>query len=73
MPLSPSETIRILESIDHRPKKNLGQNFLIDGNIVQKSLSMASIKQDVPVVEIGPGLGTLTKQLLNYGHKSICC
>ena len=69
MPLSPSETIRILESIDHRPKKNLGQNFLIDGNIVQKSLSMASIKQDVPVVEIGPGLGTLTKQLLNYGHK----
>ena len=30
---------------------------------------MASIKQDVPVVEIGPGLGTLTKQLLNYGHK----
>jgi len=68
MPLSPSETIRLLDSINHKPKKKLGQNFLIDGNIVLKSLNMASLDRDTQVVEIGPGLGTLTKQLLSKGH-----
>ena len=68
MPLSPSETTRLLDSINHRPKKKLGQNFLIDGNIVRKSLTMADLPSGIPVVEIGPGLGTLTKQLLDRGH-----
>ncbi|MBT7650430.1 MAG: ribosomal RNA small subunit methyltransferase A [Opitutae bacterium] len=68
MPLSPSETTRLLDSINHRPKKKLGQNFLIDGNIVRKSLIMADLPYRIPVVEIGPGLGTLTKQLLDQNH-----
>ena len=68
MPLSPSETTRLLDSINHRPKKKLGQNFLIDGNIVRKSLTMADLPCGIPVVEIGPGLGTLTKQLLDRNH-----
>ena len=68
MPLSPSETSKLLEKIDHRPKKKLGQNFLIDGNIVHKSIAMANLLPEIPVIEIGPGLGTLTKQLLDKNH-----
>ena len=40
MPLSPSETSRLLEEFNHRPKKKLGQNFLTDGNIVHKSIAI---------------------------------
>ena len=66
-PLSPSETRALLERIDHRPVRKLGQNFLIDGNIVRKSLELAKIQPGDTVVEIGPGLGTLTQALLNAG------
>ncbi len=68
MPLTPKETPILLKKLGHRPKKKLGQNFLIDGNIVQKSLDMAELPTHLPVVEIGPGLGTLTKRLLEAGH-----
>jgi 16S rRNA (adenine1518-N6/adenine1519-N6)-dimethyltransferase len=66
-PLSPSETLQLLEQLDHRPKHSLGQNFLIDGNIVRKSLELAQITSGDTVIEVGPGLGTLTKALLNQG------
>jgi len=46
----------------------LGQNFLIDGNLVEKSISMADLPSGIPVLEIGPGLGTLTERLLHLGH-----
>ena len=67
MPLSPSQTRALLDELDHRPKKQLGQNFLIDGNIVRKSLELADVKAGEHVVEIGPGLGTLTLALLETG------
>ncbi|MDQ8185506.1 16S rRNA (adenine(1518)-N(6)/adenine(1519)-N(6))-dimethyltransferase RsmA [Pelagicoccus sp. SDUM812002] len=67
MPLSPSQTRVLLEQLGHRPKKQLGQNFLIDGNIVRKSLELAEVKEGDHVVEIGPGLGTLTQALLDAG------
>jgi len=66
-PLSPSETVKLLEQLGHRPKHSLGQNFLIDGNIVRKSLELAQITSGDTVIEVGPGLGTLTKALLNQG------
>ena len=69
MALSPSETSNLLRQLEHRPNKKLGQNFLIDGNLVEKSISMASLPTNYPVLEIGPGLGTLTSHLLNLGHK----
>ncbi len=68
MPLSPSETIALLETLGHVPKKKLGQNFLIDGNIVEKSLQLANLPLSGDVVEIGPGLGTLTRKLLDSGQ-----
>ena len=67
MPLSPSATRELLAQLGHSPKRFLGQNFLIDGNIVRKSLDLAGIRAGDVVVEIGPGLGTLTSALLESG------
>lgn len=49
------------------PNKKLGQNFLVDGNIVRKSIELAEIDANSAVVEIGPGLGTLTHAILGSG------
>lgn len=67
MPLSPTETRALLTSLGHQPKRFLGQNFLVDGNIVRKSLELAEVRAGDQVVEIGPGLGTLTSALLEAG------
>ena len=67
MPLSFSATRELLASLGHQPKRFLGQNFLVDGNIVRKSLDLAEVGPGDTVVEIGPGLGTLTAALLAAG------
>ena len=67
MPLSPSETRQLLDRLGHHPKRALGQNFLIDGNIVRKSLELAQVTAGDRIVEVGPGLGTLTRALLEAG------
>jgi 16S rRNA (adenine1518-N6/adenine1519-N6)-dimethyltransferase len=67
MPLSPSATRDLLARLGHQPKHFLGQNFLVDGNIVRKSLELAGITAGDTVVEVGPGLGTLTTALLEAG------
>src|SRR3954468_22333378 len=67
MPLSPTATRDLLASLGHEPKRFLGQNFLVDGNIVRKSLELAGIAAGDIVIEVGPGLGTLTSALLEAG------
>jgi len=67
MPLSPSATRDLLAQLGHAPKRFLGQNFLVDGNIVRKSLELAEVRPGDTVVEVGPGLGTLTSALLDAG------
>lgn len=67
MPLSPSATRDLLARLGHQPKRFLGQNFLVDGNIVRKSLELAEVAPGQAVVEVGPGLGTLTSALLEAG------
>lgn len=67
MPLSPSDTRELLVRLGHEPKQFLGQNFLVDGNIVRKSIELAGVGPGDAVVEIGPGLGTLTSALLDTG------
>jgi 16S rRNA (adenine1518-N6/adenine1519-N6)-dimethyltransferase len=67
MPLSPSATRDLLAQLGHFPKRALGQNFLVDGNIVNKSLELAGVRAGDTVVEVGPGLGTLTTALLEAG------
>ena len=65
--LTPTTTRQLLDQLGVRPRKNLGQNFLVEPNLVRKSLDMAELDPDDTVVEVGPGLGTLTRGLLNAG------
>ncbi len=67
MPLSLTATRELLAQLGHLPKRFLGQNFLVDGNIVRKSLELAEVQAGDTVVEVGPGLGTLTSALLEAG------
>jgi 16S rRNA (adenine1518-N6/adenine1519-N6)-dimethyltransferase len=62
--LTITQTLDLLRKLHFHPKKSLGQNFLVDPNIVQKSLVMAELCPRDVVVEIGPGLGALTQELL---------
>lgn len=54
-----------------RTKKRLGQNFLIDGQIISDIINYANIQPDDTVVEIGPGVGFVTEQLIKYAKKII--
>lgn len=67
MPLSLRQTLATLEALGHSPRERLGQNFLVDANIVAKSLQLAAVGPGDAVVEVGPGLGTLTGALLEAG------
>jgi len=67
MPLTPTQTRVLLIRLGIVPRKNLGQNFLVDGNLVRKSLELAQLTPGDVVVEIGAGLGTLTEELLEAG------
>ena len=57
-------TIRILEKYQLRAKKNFGQNFLVDENILMKIVEAAGPDLETGVLEIGPGIGALTEVLL---------
>lgn len=50
----------------HRPKKQLGQNFLVDNNIIHKIIAIIQPKSHDRMVEVGPGLAALTAPLLDY-------
>jgi 16S rRNA (adenine1518-N6/adenine1519-N6)-dimethyltransferase len=63
----PSELQTFLKIRGLHAKKSLSQNFLIDGNIIQKIVDTASISSGDLVIEIGPGPGALTKALLGRG------
>ncbi len=67
MPLTLNQTREKLAALGHNPRKLLGQNFLVDANIVRKSISMAEVSKTDTVVEVGPGLGTLSTALLEAG------
>jgi len=53
------------------PKKSLGQNFLIDQNIVRKFVRAAKIGKNDVILEIGPGLGALTREMALYAKKIV--
>ncbi len=60
-----SRTKNIIDKHDFHIKKKYGQNFLIDQNILNKIVQIPSITSETLVVEIGPGLGSLTEHLLD--------
>jgi 16S rRNA (adenine1518-N6/adenine1519-N6)-dimethyltransferase len=61
----------ILGSIGKRPTKRLGQNFLLDDSVIKRQVSCASLTPEDTVLEIGPGLGNLTEELLSTGAKVV--
>ena len=69
---SPKEVRALLEKLGHRPNKGLGQNYLIDANILDIIANTAEIGPDESVLEIGPGLGALTERIIPKA-KSVTC
>lgn len=65
------ETIAILNKYGLRANKKLGQNFLINESIIYDILKKANVTKEDVVIEIGPGLGSLTKELINNAKKVI--
>ena len=66
---SPVRTQAIVNHYFVKAKKNLGQNFLVDQTAILGIVEAAGIKKDDQVIEIGPGIGSLTEQLLLAGAK----
>ncbi len=66
-----SGTLRILDKYDFSFQKRYGQNFLIDANILNKIVEGAGITKEDTVLEIGPGIGTLTQYLCESARKVI--
>lgn len=60
---SPKIIKELLSKYETRPSKGLGQNFLIDKNVLRKIIEASEIKANDTILEIGPGLGVLTKEL----------
>ncbi len=67
--MNKNEIISTLKDLGKRPDKGLGQNFLIDKNILGKIVNAAKIKQGDRILEIGSGLGVLTQELITAGAK----
>jgi 16S rRNA (adenine1518-N6/adenine1519-N6)-dimethyltransferase len=72
MPIyKPTELRLFLDSLGIAPKKGLSQNFLIDGNIIRKIVSVSNVQPGDLVLEVGPGPGSLTQALLEAGAQVI--
>lgn len=63
--LGPAEVRALAEEFGVRPTKQLGQNFVHDANTVRRIVSVAGVGRDDVVLEVGPGLGSLTLALLD--------
>ena len=69
--LGPAEVRQLAAELDLRPTKQRGQNFVIDANTVRRIVREARVGPDDVVVEIGPGLGSLTLALLEAGARVV--
>ena len=66
---NPKNTIEIIQKYEFMFQKKFGQNFLIDTHVLEKIISAAGITKNECVLEIGPGIGTMTQYLAeNAGH-----
>ena len=68
---TPKKTFEILKKYGFTFKKSLGQNFLIDSNILNRIVDGAGVDKTVGVIEIGPGIGSLTEALAKKAKKVI--
>ena len=67
--LTPTEIRELAAKLDLKPTKKLGQNFVTDQNTVEKIVRISKVNKDCIVLEVGPGLGSLTLALLATGAK----
>ena len=67
--LTPTEIRDLASKLDLKPTKKLGQNFVTDQNTVEKIVRTSKVNKDSIVLEVGPGLGSLTLALLATGAK----
>ncbi|CUA81024.1 16S rRNA (adenine(1518)-N(6)/adenine(1519)-N(6))-dimethyltransferase RsmA [Anoxybacillus suryakundensis] len=68
---TPTRTKEILEKYGFSFKKSLGQNFLIEPNILHRIVDFAELSERTGVIEIGPGIGALTEQLARRAKKVV--
>src|SRR5690606_27932851 len=66
---TPGRTKEIIAKHGFSFKKSLGQNFLVDGNILTRIVEAADLTKDKGVLEIGPGIGALTQRLAKEAGK----
>ena len=66
---TPSCTRALLDQYGFNFKKSLGQNFLVDVNIINKIIESSQIDKSTGVIEVGPGMGSLTEQLAKNAKK----
>jgi 16S rRNA (adenine1518-N6/adenine1519-N6)-dimethyltransferase len=66
--LTPATVHALLDAHGLHPKRSLGQNFLADPNTARRVVTLADLPAAAPVLEIGPGLGSLTLALLDADH-----
>ncbi len=69
---SPYEVKKILNNLDHRPSRKLGQNYLIDSNVLDVIIISADLHKEDKILEIGPGLGSLTERILETTNHLSC-
>ena len=68
---NPKKTIEVLQKYNFNFQKKFGQNFLIDTNILEEIIEAAEISQDDFVLEIGPGIGTMTQYLCESAREVV--
>ena len=68
---NPTSTIAILQKYHFNFQKKYGQNFLIDANILEKIVDAAGVNQKDCVLEIGPGIGTMTQYLCEHAREVV--
>ena len=65
--LGPAQIRQLAQRLGIRPTKSWGQNFVVDANTVRRIVRRAGLASGDPVIEVGPGLGSLTLALLETG------
>lgn len=60
-----------LKELDVRASKSRGQNFVINDTLIESIMNFANLKEDENIVEIGPGLGALTKELYKFNNLKV--
>ena len=68
---NPQKTIEIIQKYEFAFQKKFGQNFLIDTRVLEKIIAAAGVTEDDCVLEIGPGIGTMTQYLAEHARHVI--